>query len=367
MEHKVGFLVGDYLSGVLQIELNFKRATAKFMRILVSILFLLAVSPCFAQTDDLSATANGLLKLMDEELKSQIQFKFDDAERFNWHYVPRGREGVSLHDLSQAQFDAALKLLKVSLSVQGYKKATDVMALENVLREVEDRPTDDAYRDPKKYYFTIFGSPSSDHPWGWRLEGHHLSLNFSAIDNKLESSTPSFMGSNPAVVPSGSRKGDRILKDEADLGFALLNSFSSAQLKTVVISEDAYPDILSENKRKAVLLNPAGISYRDMSDQQKKMLMALLDVYVKNYELGFSTTLMNKIKKAGIENLSFAWAGSLKPGRGHYYRIQGPMLLIEFDNTQNNANHIHSVVRDLTNDFADDILREHYAKEHAKQ
>ena len=165
---------------------------------------------------------------------------------------------------------------------------------------------------------------------------------------------------------SASRKGDQILKDESAFGFALVNAFSQAQLKTVVISEDAYGDILSENKRKAALLNPTGVSYKDMSEQQKKMFMTLLDVYVKNYELGFSTTLMNKIKKAGIENLSFAWAGSLKPGRGHYYRIQGPILLIEFDNTQDNAYHIHTVVRDLTNDFAEDILREHLARDHSK-
>ncbi len=338
------------------------------MKILFPLLIFLAVSlRCDAQTGDLSVSANALLKLMDDELKSKIQFKFDDAERFNRHFVPRDRAGVSLHDLSQAQFEAALQLLKVSLSVQGYKKATDVMALENVLREVENRAVDDGYRDPKKYYFSIFGSPSEDHPWGWRLEGHHLSLNFSAVNNKLESSTPSFFGSNPATVPSGERKGDQILKNESALGFSLVNSFSSAQLKSVLISEDAYPDILSGNKRKAALLNPTGISFREMDEGQKKMFMALLDVYVKNYELGFSSTLMNKIKKAGIENLSFGWAGSLKPGSGHYYRIQGPMLLIEFDNTQDNANHIHTVVRDLTNDFAEDILREHYAKDHAKK
>jgi hypothetical protein len=317
-----------------------------------------------AQPDDLSATANAFLKLLDNDQKGQIQFKFDDKERFNWHYVPRGREGVSLHDLGQPQLDAALNLLKASLSVQGFKKATDVMALETVLREMEGRGTDDAYRDPKKYYFSVFGSPSKNAPWGWRLEGHHLSLNFSAIENKLQSSTPSFMGSNPATVPSGQRKGEQILKDESSYGFSLLNSFSKAQLATVVIAEDAYSDILSENKRKATSLTPNGIFYKEMNEQQKKLFMSLLDVYVKNYEFGFSSTLMNKIKKAGIDNLSFAWAGSLRPGRGHYYRIQGPMLLIEFDNTQNNANHIHTVVRDLTNDFAEDILREHYAKDH---
>jgi hypothetical protein len=193
-----------------------------------------------------------------------------------------------------------------------------------------------------------------------------VSLNFSTVNNKIQSSTPSFFGSNPATIPSGKRKGEQVLKDESSLGFSLVNSFTSTQLKSAVISDTASPDILSYNKRKAVLLDPKGLAYADMNEQQKKLFLTLLDVYIKNYELGFSTTLMNKIKQAGIENLSFAWAGSLRPSRGHYYRIQGPILLIEFDNTQNNANHIHSVVRDLSNDFAEDILREHYAKEHSK-
>jgi hypothetical protein len=335
-------------------------------KVLVILMVTICYHGCIAQSDDFSATANKFLSLLGSDLKSQAQFTFDDDERFNWHYVPRFRNGVSLHDLTQPQLDAALELLKASLSVQGYRKATDVMALESVLREVENRGTDDAYRDPKKYFFTIFGAPSKDNPWGWRLEGHHISLNFSTVDNKIQSSTPSFFGSNPATIPSGKRKGEQILKQESALGFALLNSLSSTQLKTAVVSENAYSDILSENKRQAVPLIPNGISYADLNAEQKKIFMSLLDVYVKNYELGFSTTLMNKISKAGIENLSFAWAGSLKPGKGHYYRIQGPMLLIEFDNTQNNANHIHSVVRDLTNDFALDILKEHYAKEHPR-
>ena len=321
----------------------------------------------FGQTSDLTGSANAFLALLSEDVRSQAQFKFEDEERFNWHFVPRWRAGVPVHDLTQPQFDAAMNLLKTSLSVQGFKKATDVISLENVLREVENRGTDDTYRDPRKYYFSIFGTPSPEKPWGWRLEGHHVALNFISVNNKIESSTPSFFGSNPATIPSGKRKGEQVLKDESALGFSLVNSFSSTQLKLVTISEAAFQDILSYNKRKAEGLDPKGILYTDMNEQQKKLFMSLLDVYVKNYELGFATTLMNKIKQAGIENLSFAWAGSLKSGRGHYYRIQGPMLLIEFDNTQNNANHIHSVVRDLTNDFAEDILKEHYAKEHEKK
>jgi hypothetical protein len=335
-------------------------------RIIFAPLFALLSYVGFGQTNDLVGSANAFLALLSDDIRSQAQFKFEDEERFNWHFVPRWRAGVSVHDLSQPQFDAGINLLKTSLSVQGFKKATDVISLENVLREVENRGSDDTYRDPRKYYFTIFGTPSLEKPWGWRLEGHHLSLNFTSVNNQIQASTPSFFGSNPATIPSGKRKGEQVLKDESALGFSLVNSFSSEQLKLVMISETAFQDILSYNKRKAEGLDPKGILYTQMNEQQKKLFMSLLDVYVKNYELGFASTLMNKIKQAGIDNLTFAWAGSLRPGKGHYYRIQGPMLLIEFDNTQNNANHIHSVVRDLTNDFAEDILKEHYAKEHEK-
>lgn len=334
---------------------------------ILAISLILLSQAVMGQSSDLAGAANELLGLLSDDIKDKIQFKYNDDERFDWHFVPKGRNGVSLHDLSQPQFEAAMNLLKSSLSVQGFKKATDVIALESVLREVEGRGPDDTYRDPKKYFFTIFGTPSKQEPWGWRLEGHHISLNFTSIDNKIQSSTPSFFGSNPGIIPQGKRKGEMILKAESDRGFTMVNSLSSTQLQKAIVSESAFPDIISSNKRKASLLDPKGLMYTDMNDKQKKHFMDLLDVYVKNYELGFSATLMNKIKNAGIENLSFGWAGSLKPGKGHYYRIQGPMLLIEFDNTQNNANHIHSVVRDLTNDFAEDILKEHYAKEHTNK
>lgn len=335
-------------------------------KVFITLLIAVWTQNIIAQPAGVTAAANKFLELLNADVKAQMQFAFEDKERFNWHYVPRYRSGVSLHDLTQPQLNAALDLLKASLSVQGFKKATDVMALESVLREVENRGEDDSYRDPKKYFFSIFGSPAENSIWGWRLEGHHISLNFSTLNNVMVSATPSFFGSNPATIPVGKRKGEQILKDESALGFSLINSLSSPQQQKAIINDKGYPDILSENKRKASSLTPTGILYAELNEQQQKTFLTLLDVYVKNYELGFSKTLMDKIKKSGIENLSFAWAGSLRPGRGHYYRIQGPMLLIEFDNTQNDANHIHSVVRDLTNDFAEDILKEHYEKDHVK-
>jgi hypothetical protein len=334
--------------------------------LLLFFLATLSIAGASAQPKDHIVQANKFLSTLNDSLKAKAQYAYDDEERFNWHFVPRERNGVSFHDMNPQQKAAALALLKVSLSEQGYQKASGILALEAILREVEGRGADDTYRDPLNYYFTIFGTPATDLVWGWRIEGHHLALNFSSVNGLIESSTPSFMGANPGTVPKGTERGKQVLKQETNLGFLLINSLSSKQLKVAQFSTTALPEIVTGNDRQAKNPEPRGIAYTDLSDDQKKIFMQLLDVYIKNYELGFSSRLMEKIKKAGIENLSFAWAGDTQPGFGHYYCIQGPMLLIEYDNTQNRANHVHTVVRDLTNDFAEDILREHYEKEHNK-
>lgn len=333
------------------------------MKICVA-LFIMLSANTFAQKTNLVQIANSFLSSLPADLRAKAQYELSDDERLNWHYIPKARNGVPLRELNTVQRNTALELLKSSLSLQGFQKATAIMALENVLIEVENRGPSDTFRDPLNYYFTIFGNPSKDSPWGWRFEGHHIALNFSSLNNRIESSTPSFFGSNPGIVLQGKEKGKQVLKEETELGYKLVNALTDKQLETALISETPLPEIVSANSRKAMPLNPNGLSYTAMTDEQKDMLMKLLDVYVQNYELGFSHKLMEKIRKAGIEKLSFAWTGSLKAGEGHYYRIQGPMLLIELDNTQNNANHVHSVVRDLTNDFGEDILREHYEKEH---
>ena len=334
------------------------------LSILTFVLFLTLSHGLHAQSGAVATRAEAFLRLLDEQQSAKAQYSYEDDERYNWHFVPRERNGLPFKEMNEQQRQAALALLKASLSDQGYKKTTSIMALENVLREVESRPANDTYRDPLNYYITIFGDPASPEVWGWRFEGHHIALNFSSASGDIVSSTPSFFGSNPAIVRTGLQRGTQVLKLETDLGFTLVNSLNANQLKTAVVAQKAPADIFSSNKRRAALLEPKGLGYNDMNEQQKKTFLQLLNVYVKNYQLGFSKRLMEKIETAGIENLSFAWAGSLQPGAGHYYRIQGPMLLIEYDNTQNNANHVHSVVRDLTNDFAEDILREHYQKEH---
>lgn len=315
---------------------------------------------------NISKEATTFLQLLTPTLKANAMYALDSAERTNWTIVPRPRKGACYKAMDEKQRAAAIALLKASLSAQGYKKSFDIMKNEEVLRELDGRPADDTYRDPLNYYFTIFGDPSSTGAWGWRLEGHHISQNFFSLNGALQSSTPSAMGSNPGIVPSGPKKGTEILKQETDLGFALINSFSKEQLATAVFSDVALPEMLTLGVRDAVALEPKGLPVGKLTTAQRKLFDELLNVYISNYAQGFSKKFMDKISKGGIENLTFAWSGGTKPGTGHYYRIQGPSLLIEYDNTQNNANHVHTAVRDLTNDYGYDVLKDHYLKEHKK-
>ncbi|MEQ1584282.1 MAG: DUF3500 domain-containing protein [Cyclobacteriaceae bacterium] len=329
-------------------------------------LTLLLASSLLANAQDgvvLKETRN-FLGTLSPELRLRAQYAFDDAERFTWNFVPIKRNGLTFYDFSDRQRETAMMLLKSSLSEQGYQKATAIIALENILKVVEKQAPDSRYRDPLNYHFTVFGDPAEGKPWAWRFEGHHVALNFTSIGGEMVSSTPSFFGSNPGIVKEGESKGQEVLKEETKLGFELIHSLNADQRGIAIFSEKAPAEIISGNNRKAVPLTPDGISLKELSKEQQTLFLKLLDVYVKNYAFGFSKKLMDKIKNAGMENLHFAWAGSLVPGVANYYRIQGPMLLIEYDNTQNNANHVHTTVRDLKDDFAEDILREHYAKEH---
>lgn len=332
---------------------------------LLVILIALWAVPSFGQ--DLSGLANGFLKSLPQELRQSATFPFDHSERFNWHFIPRDRKGVSFHDMNEIQTNAAHALMRASLSKQGEDKAHAIFELENVLRVVENRPPNDTYRDPLNYYFSIFGDPNSTQEWGWRLEGHHISLNFSSLKGELISATPTFFGSNPGIVQVDLHRGKQVLEKETNLGFALLHSLDASQLKSAVYTDKAPGDILTSNNRKASLLTPEGIGYSQLNSAQKKMLEELIRYYLGNYNAETQKALWEKVTSAGLEKLHFAWAGSQinEVGQPHYYRIQCPALLIEYDNVQNNANHVHTVVRDLANDFGDDILRNHYINGHA--
>lgn len=314
----------------------------------------------------MAATADHFLQTLSARQREDVQFSFDSKERYNWHYVPKGRKGISLKELSAIQEKAAMDLMRTALSDTGIIKTESVIYLEATLREAEGRATDDSYRDPGKYYFTIFGEPATDSIWGWRLEGHHISFNFSTENNRLVSGTPGFLGTNPAIILSGPEKGKYILKDETQSGLAMLLSLDAKQKEKAVIDNRAPGDILTSASRKAMIDESKGILYSELNVAQQKIFIQLLSVYIHRYTRLFAMDMMKEIEEAGLNNLRFAWAGVQQTGLGnpHYYRIQGPTIIIEYDNTQNDANHIHTVVRDLKNDFGGDELMEHYKSSH---
>ena len=313
---------------------------------------------------NMTASAIKFLQTLSPSQKAKTQFAFDNEERYNWHYTPIERKGIALRELNAAQRKAGLDLLHTALSDTGFNKTIAIIHLEDVLREVENRPANDDYRNPEKYFFSVFGNPVLDSIWGWRFEGHHIAFNFSSNNNELVSSTPGFLGSNPAIVLSGPEKGKQILKDETELGLALMHSLDPKQKEKAIINAEAPAEILTGDSRKAMINDEKGIMYSELNSNQQKDFMKLLSIYIHRYTRLFAMGMMQEIETAGLNNLRFAWAGDQQTGTGHphYYRIQGPTIIIEYDNTQNNANHVHTVIRDLKNDFGGDELLLHYNK-----
>lgn len=312
----------------------------------------------------MARAAADFLGSLDETQRKQATFAFDDKERFNWHFIPKDdRIGVRWGHLSDAQKEKATALLRTGLSEKGYTTARSIMQLELVLREVENRPADDEYRNPEKYFISIYGDPNTEAAWGWRFEGHHLSLNFSSVSNEI-SATPAFMGTNPAIVREGRAKGTEVLKAEQNLGRAFVHSLSPEQRKTAIIDETAYKDIVTLVDRRVNLKEYEGLQATEMTPEQREQLLQLVLVYIDKLEAHVAEKFLQRIRQSGLDQLYFAWAGGTEPGQKHYYRIHGPTLLIEYDNTQNNGNHIHTVLRDPTNDFGEDLLKQHYEASH---
>jgi hypothetical protein len=255
--------------------------------------------------------------------------------------------------MSAEQSAHATKLLKSSLSDAGYKKVEQIRMLEDVLFEREGR---NPGRDKQNYVFVIFGTPSANGAWGWRYEGHHLSLNFTYQNDVLISSSPQFLGTNPADVTEGPHKG-RPLAKEQDLAFAFLDSLNDDQRTRAILSTKDPGEIITTNQRKVAILERKGVPWADLNARQRQALLALVKVHA---EVQATSEQARRLKLVEPQSLIFAWMGSDKPGRAHYYRIQGAKFLIEYDNSQNNANHIHSVWRDFDGDFGEDVLGAHY-------
>lgn len=301
--------------------------------------------------------ARGYLLTLGEAERARGLWEFDAAARFDWHFVPRQREGLPLEAMSPEQRAAAHRLLRSVLGSQGYLKATGVMQLEGILGVIEDRPE---RRNPQDYYVSVFGTPGTSDGWGWRFEGHHLSLNFTAAPGATPSVTPAFMGANPHVVREGPHAGWTLLGAEESLAVSLLRLLDEGQRAVATISAEAPRDIVTGNARRVEIDAYEGLPASRMTDPQRAALLRLLGEYLHNAQADIAQAEMERIRAAGLENLHFAWAGGLEPGEGHYFRIHGPTVLIEYDNVQGGANHVHTVWRDPQNDFGDDLLRRHY-------
>jgi hypothetical protein len=302
------------------------------------------------------AAGQKFLASLRQEQRMQATIPFADQERLNWHYIPRERKGVPFKVLTPAQRKAADLLLESSLSEEGLRKARAIRQLEDVLRAEGGG----SIRDPELYYVSIFGAPADKSEWGWRMEGHHLSLNFTLRNNRVVSTTPFFFGANPAIVREGLQKGTRVLAAEEEMGRALLKTFTGTSRQKVLIDVSAPADIVTGASRKVQMGSPVGVPLREMTQEQKKMLTDLIDVYAHRLRKELADEELSKVRTAGLENIYFAWAGGSEPGQPHYYRIQGPTFVVEYDNTQDNANHIHTVWRDFDHDFGLDPLRAHY-------
>jgi len=324
--------------------------------------------PALAQVTDagraaMAGAATAFLGVLPEAARRRAVIPFGDKERVNWHYVPRGREGLPFKAMPAPARAAAQELMKASLSEVGYAKAVNVIRLETVLRQLET--FGGLMRDSENYSVSVFGAPdSSGAPWGWRLEGHHLSLNFTLVPGKLVAVTPAFFGANPAEVRSGPLKGLRTLAREQDLGRALAQGMNSSQRGRMMIAAQSLGDIVSGPGREESLTSQVGLPASDLAPAQRDLLMQLVEEYARNMRPDVANEHLRRIREGGIERIHFAWAGPIDPGHAHYYRIHGPSVLIEFDNSQNDANHIHSVWHDPRNVFGADLLRAHYERGH---
>ncbi len=339
--------------------------------------------------------ARDFLQALTPAQRPHASFAIDDsATRRDWGYFPRRFQGLSLGEMDGRQQRLAHRLVSTALSLHGYTKVTTIIALEEVLNRIEGRARPDV-RDPGRYFLSIFGDPGGG-TWAWQFEGHHISLNVTIAGEQAVAVTPLFLGSNPAEVDHAGRAVLRVMGEEEDAGRELLASLNGDQQGKAIIAPEAPPDFVLMNvpqipermlpgeaggprgtvanfarypqeQREMVRFErgrPKGIAYGELLPAQQERFAALLDVYFDRVPEELAAIERARIHAAGIDALHFAWAGETARRQPHYYRVQGPRMLIEYDNTQDGANHIHAVWRDPDNDFGDDILREHTQQAH---
>ena len=331
----------------------------------LSTLLLMTAAVLYSQTtmaDDgtdrpgvgMATAAAKLTAELPADLKQKMMYKFDDPERLNWHFIPRDRNGVVLWDLNGEPRKAADELVKSGLSAAGYAKTLQVRSLEEVLYLFEDG--EEEYRrnrrHPHKYHITIFGTPGDTGEWGWRFEGHHVSLNFTIKDGVVISSTPEFFGANPGLIDAGPKRSLRVLGKREDLARDLLKACTEAQQKQMWISKEAPDDIRGAGTPQPVVTEPVGLRYADMSPEQQKLLRELIAEYVAAMPAQVVRDRMKAIEKSGLDNIRIGWWGESERNQRHHYVVQGESFIIEYNNTQNEANHVHAMWRNISGDFA---------------
>lgn len=308
--------------------------------------------------DKMSAAAEKLVASLSDQQKAKATFAFDDKERSNWNFVPLQdknkkptRKGLPLEEMTAEQKAAALALVKAGTSDTGYLKATTIMSLESILRELESGGA--MVRNPEWYFFTIFGTPSKTGKWGWRVEGHHLSLNFTLANGKVVGATPAFFGANPATVMDGPRKGLRTLPEAEDFAKQLFESLNEDQ-KKIALKDKPFPEI-EQAKTAPNLGEPQGVAAAKMTEAQRGTLLKLIQSYATRMPEDIATVELNQVKEAGLDKVHFAYG--VDPGKkGYTYRVHGPTFVVEFlnvqaDSAKNPANHIHSSWRNIKGDF----------------
>lgn len=309
----------------------------------------------------MTAAAQRFLDALPAAKKKEAVFAFDSDERFNWHFVPLNdvttktstREGVPLEDMTKDGQAAALDMMRAGMSEDGFKWAEAIRQRENILAEFE--PKNAWFRKPGWYFFTVYGKPAATGRWGWRVDGHHMSVSYTIADGEVVSATPFFMGLNPVTIMHGDHKGERtVLTPCEDLARSLYKSLDPAQQKVALLDKHL-PEVAGKTAKAPDDL-PKGLSAAKMTAAQQKQLLALLAHYTGRMPAALAKVETDRLTAAGVDRLNFVYTGEPEPGKRHTYAVQGPTLFVHYMNEQtdpqkNPANHIHSIYRSLKDDF----------------